>query len=375
MERKNKLIVLKVGTSSLTGKGGQLSAERLRAVADGVAAIRAAGHTVILVTSGAVAAGFSRLGFAERPISLPAKQASAAVGQGLLIQAYTAALAQHNIPVAQLLLTRADFTDRRRYGNVFNTFNVLFKRGALPVINENDSVSIEELRFGDNDRLSAQVAALVHADSLIILTDVGGLYDSNPAENPAARRIPVVDEIDDRILAMAGGSGSAVGTGGMRSKIEAARIATFAGVPVTICGPTVDEAVAAATKGGAGTLFTATEHALNTRRQWVAFHSDAAGQLVIDDGAVEALTKRHTSLLPSGIGEVRGDFAAGDVVDVTDRQGGFVGRGIVRYSAVELRRVKGLKTPKIREILGDDRAEAIHRDDWLGVGKKQREEQ
>lgn len=370
MKKRNQLIVIKVGTTSLTDDMGGMDPAKVSALVGQVGALRRAGHHAVIVTSGAIAAGFRKLGYAERPRTVPAKQASAAVGQGLLIEEYSRALEGQGYVAAQLLLTRADFTDKRRYQNAYNTLSVLLKKGAVPIINENDTVSIEELRFGDNDRLSAQVAALVHADLLVILTDVAGLYDADPQADAGAQLIERIEHIDAGIEAMASGSGSDVGTGGMASKVAAAKLATSAGVPVLVCSADQPDALKKAADGSArGSWFAAVPKALGTRLQWLAFHSDIKGRLIIDDGAVEALGRRHTSLLPSGVVDIEGDFDKGDVVEVTDRQGDYVGRGIAGYGAKQLNEIKGLSSATIEKVTGGKAAEAIHRDNWLGVEK------
>ena len=229
-----KTIVVKIGTSSLTEKSGKLDIARLRALTAQVAHARDAGHQVIMVTSGAIAAGYSLLGYQERPVAVPAKQASAAVGQGLLMEEYARCLSDHGYVAAQLLLTRADFSDRRRYHNAFSALEVLLSRGAVPVINENDTVSIAELKLGDNDMLSAQVAAMVHADLLLLLTDTDGLYTADPRTDPDAKHIPFVEKVTPEIEALAHGAGSANGTGGMATKIRAAQVAAESHIPTVI---------------------------------------------------------------------------------------------------------------------------------------------
>ena len=230
-----KTVVVKIGTSSLTEKSGRLDVSRLRALTGQLAGLRDAGNQVILVTSAAIAAGYSLLGYQERPVSVPAKQASAAVGQGLLMEEYTRCLHERGYVAAQILLTRADFSDRRRYHNAFSALEVLLSRGAIPIINENDTVSIAELKLGDNDMLSAQVAAMVHADLLVLLTDTDGLYTADPRNDPDAKHIPYVERVTPEIEALATGAGTANGTGGMATKVEGAKLATGAGVPVVIC--------------------------------------------------------------------------------------------------------------------------------------------
>ncbi len=369
MEKRMQLIIVKVGTSSLVDASGNVSSAKIERLVAQIADLRDAGHQVVVVTSGAIAAGFRRLGFPERPKTVSAKQAAAAVGQGLLIEEYTKQLFLRGYVGAQLLLNRTDFTDKRRYQNVFNTLGTLLKHGAVPIINENDTVSFEELKFGDNDTLSAHVAALLHADLLILLTDVDGLYTGDPQRDVNAQRIDVVEKIDDAIDEMAHSASSKVGTGGMKSKISAAKLATTSGVPVFICSSAEKDVLLHALDGtAAGTYFTPLPHAMNTKLQWLAFHSDVKGTLVIDDGAVTALRKRHTSLLPSGITDVRGEFVAGDVVEVVDEDFNYIGKGVTQYNKPDLERVLGRSTNEIQELF-ENKSEAIHRDDWLGTEK------
>ncbi len=355
----NRLIVLKVGTSSLTEPDGALSREKVRAICDGAADLRDAGHGVIIVTSGSIAAGFRRLGYASRPTALPAKQASAAVGQGLLMREYEDGLGARGYTAAQILLTPDAFTDRDKYRNAFATLQALISRGAVAVINENDTVATAEIRIGDNDTLSAQVAGMVHADRLILLTDVDGLYTASPAKDPNARRIDRVEQITPEIEAYAAGAGSSVATGGMQTKLSAARLATEAGVEVFICRAGGREAVTGAVDGSVpGTLFAAGA-GLKTRLQWVSFYAQSKGRLIVDEGAVRALTEQHKSLLRAGIRAVEGVFSAGDVVDVCGPDGTLVARGLVSYDCAELH------TPTdARDVYP-----AVHADNMVLAGK------
>ena len=311
-----KTIVVKIGTSSLTEKSGRLDIARLRALTAQVARLRDAGHQVIMVTSAAIAAGYSLLGYRERPVSVPAKQASAAVGQGLLMEEYARCLSEHGYVAAQILLTRADFSDRRRYHNAFSALEVLLSRGAVPIINENDTVSIAELKLGDNDMLSAQVAAMMHADLLCLLTDMDGLYTADPRTNPDAERIPYVERVTPELERLAAGAGTANGTGGMATKLEGAKLASGAGVSVVICSSREPDVLAKAVEGTArGTYFKAGS-GMKTRLQWMAFYAPTRGNVYIDSGAADALCSRGRSLLPAGVRAVEGDFAAGDGVKV-----------------------------------------------------------
>ena len=356
---EKQIIVIKIGTSSLTQTDGTMDAEKVRTLTAQVAALKNAGHSVILVSSGAVAAGFSRLGFKKRPTKVADKQAAAAVGQGLLMEEYTRSLMAYQIPCAQILLNRSDFEDRRRYKNIFGAISVLLGRGAVPIINENDCIAIEELKVGDNDTLSAQVAAMMHAALLILLTDIDGLYTANPAKDKTARHIDVVSEITDELFAAAGGAGSSNGTGGMYTKLSAASLATKAGVPVFICSSKEENNIVRAVKGTArGTYFTANGHKMKTRLQWMAFYAPSTGNLYVDEGAADALTVYEKSLLPKGIVALEGDFKKGDVVSVFRRGSHeYLGKGIVNYDRADLMAI-------INET--ENHTEAINRDNWIG---------
>ena len=341
---EKQTIVVKVGTSSLTLSDGTMDVEKIRNITTQLAALQNAGHHVILVSSGAIAAGFSRLGFKKRPTRVSDKQAAAAVGQGLLMEEYTRNLMAYQIPCAQILLNRSDFEDRRRYKNIFGSLSVLLGRGAIPIINENDTIAIEELKVGDNDTLSAQVAAMMHASLLILLTDIDGLYTANPKNDPNARHIDVVNEITPELTAAAGGAGSGNGTGGMTTKLSAASLATRAGVPVLICSSAEENSIV---------------HNMKTRLQWMAFYAPSAGNLYVDEGAAEALAVQEKSLLPKGIVAVEGDFKKGDVVSVFRRGSHeYLGKGIVNYDR-----------PDLQKIINENAShtEAINRDNWIGA--------
>ena len=358
---ENKLVTVKVGTSSLTNGDGSINAAKIEYIVGQVAALKEAGHTVILVTSGAVAAGFGRIGYAKRPTSIPAKQAAAAVGQGILLEEYTRFFAARGIVSAQILLTRDDFRDRRRYKNAFNALEIILQRGAVPIINENDTVSIDELRLGDNDTLSAQVAAMMHAGLLVLMTDMDGLYTADPRADKNAKRIARVDRITPEIMALGGSAGTSNGTGGMATKLSAAKLATAAGVPMVICKTENEGALMRAAAGeSVGTYFAPSESGMRTRQQWMAFYAQTRGNLYIDAGAEEALIHHGKSLLPSGIVAAEGDFRAGDIVRVF-RQGTNVllGRGEVNFDKEELLR-------RMDAAEGHGKASvAIHRDNWV----------
>lgn len=353
-----KTIVIKIGTSSLTHAGGALAPDKIKELVRGVAYLKDRGHNVLLVTSGSIAAGFRKIGYTSRPQGIARKQAAAAVGQGLLMEEYTKALEEHGYVAAQILLTRSDFTDKRRYDNMFAALEELLRCGVVPIVNENDTISIEEIKLGDNDTLSAQVAAMIHADLLVILTDIDGLYDSNPNENPDAKRISTVEQITPEILALGGGAASELSTGGMHTKITAASLATLSGVPVFICNSGAPNAVVGAVERTVpGTYFKAAATHLKTRLQWVAFYNDERGRLFVDEGAEQALTNEGKSLLPGGIRAVEGGFAAGEIVGVYNFDGKLIGRGVCDYAAAELVAMRGKTVGKNHVV--------IHRNNWV----------
>ncbi|WP_219837703.1 glutamate 5-kinase [Paenibacillus sp. R14(2021)] len=363
-------IVVKIGSSSLTSEEGGLNRERIAFFAGELASLHEDGHQVLLVTSGAVAAGFRKIGYSSRPKIVHEKQAAAAVGQALLMQAYQEAFAAYGdhggVGVAQILLTRADFSNRKRIQNAQMTIEELLRQRIVPIINENDTVATDELKFGDNDTLSALVGNLVKAKRLVILTDMDGLYSEDPRKNPAAIRIERVDQISDDILSIAGGAGSSVGTGGMRSKIEAARIAMRGGVPAFIGRVLEPGDLSLAVSGhGRGTYFDTSLHNLPVKKQWLGFHSMPQGRIVVDDGAESALLQGGKSLLPAGIREIEGEFHPGDVVEVCNLKGHTLGRGVVNYAAWQVQAVAGLSSEEVRRRVEVVRMEVIHRDEWV----------
>ena len=357
---KAKRIVFKVGTSSLTNADGSLSRAKVKEITRQLALLHEAGHELILVSSGAIAAGFSSLGFKKRPTKVPGKQASAAVGQGLLLEEYTTNLLLKQIISAQILLTQDDFADKRRYKNAHQALSVLLNRGAIPIINENDSVAIEELKVGDNDTLSAQVAAMVQADLLVLLTDVDGLYTANPSINPDARRLEKIEKISSELIDMAGGAGTSNGTGGMLTKIKAATLATMSGVPVYICSSLKTDALLEAVEETKdGSLFLAQQKGLKTQKQWLAFYAKSQGEIYVDQGAADALRNKGKSLLVSGLVSVLGSFAYQDTVTVyEDGSGAILGKGRVRFGKSALKDM--LKSNKPKGVV-------IHRDDWISL--------
>ncbi|OUM96738.1 MAG: glutamate 5-kinase [Thermobacillus sp. ZCTH02-B1] len=359
-------IVVKIGSSSLTSAEGGLNRSRIEYFAGELASLHRSGRQVLLVTSGAVAAGFRRIGYPARPKQLHEKQAAAAVGQALLMQAYQEAFGRSGIVVAQILLTRHDFSNRQRIHNALMTIEELLRRNVIPIINENDTVTVEGLKFGDNDNLSALVANLVKAKKLIILTDTDGLYTGDPRRNPDAKRIDRVTEIDERIMAVAGGAGSSVGTGGMRSKIEAARVATRGGVQAFVgraIGP--GDLLAAVEGRGRGTYFDTDYDNLSVKKQWIGFHSTPNGRITVDEGAVRALVSEGRSLLPAGIIGAEGEFNPGDVVEVAGPDGVPIGRGVVNYASWQVQATAGLSTEEVRKRVDVVRIEVIHRDEWV----------
>ncbi|GAA1600493.1 glutamate 5-kinase [Actinoplanes couchii] len=358
-------IVVKVGSSSLTTTAGGIDEQRVDALIDELGRLSKDNREVVLVSSGAIAAGLAPLHLPRRPRDLATQQAAASVGQGLLIGRYISGFARHGIAVGQVLLTVDDVTRRAHYRNAYRTLRKLLDLGALPIVNENDTVATEEIRFGDNDRLAALVAVLADADLLVLLSDVDALYTGNPAD-PAARKIPLVRDdrdLDGVTIGSAGKSG--VGTGGMVTKVEAARIATGFGIPVVLtAAPLAAEALAGKE---VGTLFEAAAKRPAARLFWLAHATSPRGRLHLDAGAVAAVVARRKSLLPAGITAVDGSFAAGDPVDLVDAGSGTpVARGLVNYDAVELPALLGRSTGELAAELGPGyEREVVHRDDLV----------
>jgi glutamate 5-kinase len=365
---KKQRIVVKIGSSSLTNDRGEIDQQKFDDHIGALAALRNAGHEVILVSSGAVAAGFAGLGYPSRPLTLKGKQAAAAVGQSLLIQSYIEKFSAYKIVPAQLLLTRSDFSNRERYRNAFATMTELLERGVLPIINENDTVSVEELTFGDNDMLSALVGGFLHADQLIILTDINGLYESNPRTNPTAKRFDYLEEITEDLLAGADENGSKVGTGGMKSKLLAAKTASALGVSVFIgTGKGADKLIDIVKGKGDGTYISNPSIAkLNTNRQWIYLHSEITGKLYVDEGAEQAILYNGKSLLPAGVFKVKGEFQKGDVVEVFGLNG-LLGKGEVSYSSEELKQAIERRDRERMAELQPSTVEVIHRDRWAKI--------
>lgn len=355
-------IVVKVGSSSLTDRRGELDPAKLDRLVEALATVRARGQVVVLVSSGAMASGMAPLGMKHRPRDLASKQAAASVGQSLLVGRYGSLFARHALTVGQVLLTVEDVARRDHYRNALRTFNRLIELGVVPIVNENDTVATHEIRFGDNDRLAALVAHLVGADVLVLLSDVDSLYTSHPSD-PAASRIVEVPDLDE-LEVDTSRRGADVGTGGMETKLQAARIATSSGIPVVLAAA-ADVARALAGEP-VGTLFHATGKRRARRLMWLAYASETQGELVLDAGAVRAVVERKASLLPAGIVAVKGIFAAGDPVRMVTEAGSVVARGLVNYDSAELPAMIGRGTRELAAEFGPqfDR-EVVHRDDLV----------
>lgn len=363
-------IVIKIGSSLLTQGDGTINHAFLTGLADDVAMLTEQGKQVVLVSSGSIALGRHQLGFKSGKLRLEESQAAAATGQITLAHAYQEALAQHGITIAQILLTLDDTEERRRYLNARSTLSTLLGEGVVPIVNENDTVATTEIRYGDNDRLSARVAGMVEADCLIILSDIDGLYDGDPSE-AGTTLIPLVDTITDDIEAMAGGVGSSYGTGGMKTKIEAAKLATQMGAAVAITSGKIERPIKALCDGARATWFTASQTPQAARKQWILGTLKAHGTVTVDDGAAGAL-KGGRSLLAAGVNSIEGDFTKGDAVDVLDGSGKTVARGLIGYDVADARAIMGLKSDQIIDILGyKGRHALIHRDDLVMIDQSQ----
>ncbi len=362
-----KRIVIKIGSSVLVDAGAGLSEEVFASLTTQVAHLRQANKEVVLVSSGAIAAGRVRLGMTAGPKTMPYKQAAAAVGQSQLMQAYERHFATHNLQAAQILLTQDDLVDRGRFLNARNTLFALLELGVVPIINENDTVVIEEIKLGDNDRLSSLVTNLIDADLLVILSDIEGLFDADPKANPDAQLISLVENLDRQTTSLAAETKSAFGTGGMVTKLEAARTASRFGIPTLLARGRRPHCLIDLFAGKAiGTLFLPSQEALSSRKHWIAFTLNPTGRLVLDPGACQAVIRGGKSLLPSGIRAVEGSFGAGEPVACVDEQGQEIARGLVSYSSVDIDKIKGAKTAEIATRLGYKLYdEVIHRNDLV----------
>ena len=359
-------VVVKVGSSSLTSSNGHLDATRLNALVAALSEAHRQGARVVLVSSGAIAAGFGPLGFDERPTDVATQQAAAAVGQGLLMAQYEAAFGRFGVHVGQILITAEDTIRATQYRNVQRTLDRLLELGVVPIINENDSLASNEIRFGDNDRLSALVANLVRADALVLLTDVDGLYTAPPSE-PGSTRIGYVPNVVDALGEVkVGGTGSKVGTGGMVTKLEAARVAAVSGIPTVLtCASNAGPALMG---DPVGTAFAPVKRRGTSRRLWIGFAAEPRGTIIVDAGAAQAVRGGHASLLAAGAVEVRGAFSAGDPVWVDAEDGTHLARGLAGYDSEEVPRMLGRNTGQLRRILGDEYSHPlVHRDNLVLV--------
>ena len=366
--QKAKRIVIKVGTSTITYANGKRNFSQIDRLAREISDLQNQGKEMILVTSGAVAVGVDRMGLPGKPKTIPGKQAAAAVGQGVLMHTYEKFFADYGQIVAQVLITKTEAIDRHRYTNTRNTFMELMRQRVIPIVNENDVVALDELKIGDNDNMSALVAGIVDADLVIILSDVDGLYTANPQTHPDAVIVPEVVEITPEIEASAGGVGSARGTGGMATKIQAAKAATSSGIHLVIASGTEKNAITRVLQGEKlGTLFVSRENRLQFRKRWLAFGAKIAGSIVVDDGCAKAIRKAGgCSILPAGVFAVQGEFLPGSTVSVIDKDAHELARGLVHYSSAELEQIKGCNSGEIANILGHKNFdEVIHRDDLV----------
>lgn len=367
--QKYKRIVLKIGSSVIASHDRGLNEERLQEIIQEVEALREGGHSLVLVSSGAILCGTEKLGLTRPPRSIQMKQATAAVGQSRLMWAYEKLFDQFGVRVAQVLLTNDCITDRRRFINARNTLLTLLERQILPVINENDTVTVEEIKLGDNDNLAAQVTHLVDASLLIALSDVDGLYTDDPRKNPSAKCLPLVEKVTGQVEAMSGGSGRLGGTGGMASKVKMAKEAAAFGVTTLVLNGTIPGLIQRAFEGEAvGTLFLPQPIRLSSKKHWIAYALKAKGEISLDQGAVAALLKKGRSLLPSGISGVNGTFDVGDLVRCLSPEGREIAKGLTNYSASEMMRIKGKQSAQLASILGyKGMDEVIHRDNLVIV--------
>jgi glutamate 5-kinase len=364
------IVVVKVGTNVLADPSGRLDRQRIQSLAEQLHRAQEGGRKIVLVTSGAIGAGVGKLALGKRPSDLPHLQACAAIGQTALMQLYQESLAPHGVQTAQILLTAGDFENRARYLNVRNTIRTLFEYGALPIINENDTVSVAEIRFGDNDHLAAMVTNLLRAPLLVLLTNVDGLYSDDPGTHPDAKLLATVPLIDKSVTELAAATKSELGTGGMKSKLRAARLATAAGEAVVMANGSIDgilDRVLAAEL--VGTLFLPHGQDMPARKRWLGFTARPRGTIRIDPGARKALVEMGRSLLLVGVTAVEGEFRKGDVVRICDGTGAEIARGLSNYSAEDALRFRGLQSEQIVSLVGSIAyPELVHRDNLVVVG-------
>lgn len=368
MSSKPQTIVIKIGTSSLTQPTGEIAIATIASLVETLSYLRSQGHHIVLVSSGAVGVGCARLNLAERPRKMALKQAVAAVGQGRLMRIYDDLFSTLQQAIAQVLLTRRELMERNTYVNASNTFRELLGLGVIPIVNENDTIAVDELKFGDNDTLSALVASLVQADWLFLLTDVDRLYSADPKTVPNAQPIKLVSSNEfDRLQVDAGSSSSQWGTGGMATKLSAARIATSTGVRTVITQGKQPQNILKILQGeDLGTQFEPQPQTDNARKRWITYGLIPMGKLYLDTGAVKAVTNKKTSLLPAGIIALEGDFFASDAVQLCNKEGTELGRGLVNYSSSEIEQIRGHHSTEIAEILGYDGADTVvHRNNLV----------
>lgn len=366
--KKAKRIVVKVGTSTITYPNGKMNYGKIERLARELTDLTNQGKEVILVSSGAGAAGRARLGLTEKPKTIPGKQAAAAVGQGIIMHIYERIFGEYGQVVAQILLTKIDAIDRHRYTNSRNTFQALLDQKVIPIVNENDVVALDELKIGDNDNMSALVAGIVDADLDIILSDVAGLYTANPQKDPNAKLVSEVLEVTPEIEATAGGAGSAGGTGGMYTKLEAAKAAISTGIHMVIASSDEPHVISRILNGEeVGTLFVSKENRLQFRKRWLAFGANILGTLTVDEGLAQAVKRKGScSILSVGITKVEGTFDSGTTVSVVDESGHELARGLVNYDSEDMRKLVGVKTSEIEKVLGHKHFdEVIHRDNLV----------
>ncbi|MFX4261618.1 glutamate 5-kinase [Pelotomaculum propionicicum] len=362
-----KRVVVKVGSSSIAYSTGKLNLYQIEGLVRQLSCLHNQGKDVLLVTSGAIGTGAGKLGLAGRPKTIPGKQAAAAVGQGILMHIYEKFFSEYGVTAGQVLLTREDFSDRRRFLNARNTLHALLQYGVIPVINENDTVAVDEIKLGENDTLSALVAGLVDAELLILLSDIQGLYTADPRKDPEASLIREVKEITSDIESLAGGAGSKLGTGGMATKISAARIAAHSGVSTVLaCAGEKDIVLKVVAGEQVGTVFLPADNKLENKKQWIAYSAAVCGKILVDEGAATALIKQGKSLLPSGVTGVEGQFEIGSTVCIVGPGNQEIARGITSYSSAEIDQIKGAQTREISRILGyKDYEEVVHRNNLV----------
>lgn len=367
---KAKRIVVKVGSTVITTETGRLDRGRLASIVAQIAALKARDYQVILVTSGAIAAGLERLGLEARPTAIPELQASASVGQGLLLQQYTGLFEEHGIHVGQVLLTQYDINHREHYVNAANTFEKLLDFGVVPIVNENDTTVVEEIKFGDNDTLAALVTNLCKADALIIMSDIDGLHTADPRKHEGTQLLAEVAEISPEIEKLAGGAGTMLGSGGMVTKLNAAKIVTLAGAGMFLIDGRSDNSLVDA-MGGAeiGTFFAPRGRKMTSRKAWIAFGTVAKGTITVDEGAKKALLDEGKSLLPAGVTDVAGLFEDGDMVEIADQAGELLARGLVNVSAVDLAKIKGMTSAEIKKSHSSLPGRAVVHRDCLAILK------